>query len=479
MRTASGRGASAGLRAVLRGESLWLFLLAFAVLGCFVNTRNQVTWNLQHAWVESLAERGAMHVEGSGTPQFAFDRLGDYWTSSDGHAYARSAPGTYLTAAGSYSVMRRVFGLSYLRDFELTSTLVTFFTTGLASALVFLLLYRLANQTTGSRVGGLCVAGAYSFGTLAFPYSGVLYQHQTAAVFFFAAFSLAYWRRRDGDERWIRPALEGLLLGLGASYSFASLPMGLCLAGYCLSPLGRRRSVLFLAGMAVGLAPLLTINALYFGGPFTTAYQAAHDAKVTTLQFSWAAMAWRLRFYLTDPTTSVFFYSPVLLLSIPGLLLLPRELRCERRSIAAGVLLSFAHLLVSSGTGDLQFGTRLVIPVLPYLALGFIPFWTREPGRVLPAWTRLVFVLLLVPAIALCTLGALGTTMFRDVTRWNAAHVYFRSLWPPGPEGMPVYNLPFYTFPLRPVLVWVALGAGLVAGWRLWALGRDKSAPTG
>jgi hypothetical protein len=457
----------------LRGESLWLFLLAFAVLGCFVNTRNQVTWNLQHAWVESLAERGAMHVEGSGTPQFALARLGDYWTSSDGHIYARSAPGTYLTAAGSYFVMQRVFGLSYRSDFELTSTLVTFFTTSLSSALVFLLLYRLAKQTAGSHLAGVCVAGAYGFGTLAFPYSGVLYQHQTAAVFFFASFSLAFWRRRDADERWFRPALEGLLLGLGATYSFAFLPMGVCLAGYCLSPLGRRRTVFFLAGMVVGVAPLLTINALYFGGPLTTVYQASQDMRVTTLQPSWAAIAWRLRFYFSDPTTGVFFYSPVLLLSIPGLLLFPRELRWERLCIAAGALLTFSHLLVASGTGDAQFGPRLVIPVLPYLALGFIPFWTAPSGETPALWTRLVFALLLIPSIAFCALGAMGGTMFRDVARWNAWHVYFRSLWPPVPEGMPVYNLPFYRFPLRHVLVWVALGAGLVAAWRFVALRRE------
>src|SRR5574341_1356916 len=235
--TAGADGAAGRLRAVLRGESLWLFLLVFALLGCFVNTRNQVVWNLQHAWVESLAERGAMHVEGSATPRFALDRLGDYWISPEGHYYARSAPGTYLTAAAVYFVIQRVSGLSYRSDLGLTGSLVTFFTTSLASALVFLLLYRLARRATASRLGGVCVAGAYSFGTLAFPSSGVLYQHLTAAVFYFAAFSLAFGRRRDADARWFRPALEGLLLGLGAGYSFASLPMGLSLAGYCLSPL--------------------------------------------------------------------------------------------------------------------------------------------------------------------------------------------------------------------------------------------------
>jgi hypothetical protein len=78
-----------------------------------------------------------------------------------------------------------------------------------------------------------------------------------------------------------------------------------------------------------------------------------------------------------------------------------------------------------------------------------------------------VFVMLLLPSIAFCMLGALGSTMFRDVARWNAWYVYLHNLFPPVPDGMPRYNLLHYVFPLRGVLVWVALGAGAVAAWRL------------
>jgi hypothetical protein len=65
--------------------------------------------------------------------------------------------------------------------------------------------------------------------------------------------------------------------------------------------------------------------------------------------------------------------------------------------------------------------------------------------------------------------------MYRDIRRLHAAHVYFQSLWPPVPEGMPVYNLAFYEFPLRHALVWVSLGMGLVAAWRLRALRHEEA----
>jgi hypothetical protein len=459
------------LRAALAGESLWLFLAAWALLGCFVHTRNQVTWNLQHAWVESLAERGTMYVDGSATERFALDRLGDYWTAPDGHAYANSAPGAYLAAAAVYSVARRALGITYRDSFDLASTLVTFLTTGLASATSFLLLYRLARRATGSRAGGLWVAGAYAFGTHAFAYAGVPYQHLSAAAPFVAAFALAFARQRDAEAHVARPALEGLLVGLGLTCSFAYLPMALAIAGYCLLLPGRRRAALFLAGALAGLLPLLVVNALHFGGPLTTVYDHSQDPNLTRYRLSWAAVAWRARFYFTDPTTGVFYYSPVLLLAVVGLWRGPSDLKRERLAIAAGALLTLGHLSVVHGTGEAQFPPRLLIPILPFLALGFVPFWRREGGPLARPWTRALFVLLLVPSVFFCALGALGPTMFRDVARWNAWYVYLHALFPPVPEGMPVYNLPAYVFPLRPVLAWVAPAAALVAAWRLRAAG--------
>ena len=273
------------LPAIVRGESLWLFLLVFTLLGCFVNTRNQLSWNVQHAWVESLGERGVMHLEGSPTPQFALPRLVDVWVSPDGHTYARNAPGTCFTAALTYFALRRAFGLSYAQDFDLTSTLVTFLTTCLASALVFVVLYQLVRRATQSRIAGVCVAGAYAFGTLAFPYSGALYQHQTAAIFFVSSFALAYWRRRGGSGRWLQSRTRGRCSSAWARRTRSPyLPIALCIAGYCLLPLERRRTLAFVAGAAAGLAPLLVLNTMFYGGPLTTVYQAARDYQVTTLE---------------------------------------------------------------------------------------------------------------------------------------------------------------------------------------------------
>ena len=153
-----------------------------------------------------------------------------------------------------------------------------------------------------------------------------------------------------------------------------------------LAGVGRRQVALFLAGAAVGLTPLLVINAVSFGNPLATVYHVSQDPNLMSYRLSWEAVAWRLRFYFTDPTTAVFFYSPVLLLAVPGLLLLPRELWRERLAIATGALLTLGHLLVVGGTGDAQFPPRLLIPILPFVALGFASIWSRPPGPAARPW---------------------------------------------------------------------------------------------
>jgi hypothetical protein len=63
--------------------------------------------------------------------------------------------------------------------------------------------------------------------------------------------------------------------------------------------------------------------------------------------------------------------------------------------------------------------------------------------------------------------------MFRDVRRFNAWYVYAHALVPPVPEGMPVYNLTTYLFPLRQWLVWAVPALALLSASRLLAAARD------
>jgi len=144
--------------------------------------------------------------------------------------------------------------------------------------------------------------------------------------------------------------------------------------------------------------------------------------------------------------------------------------------IGAGVLLTLSHLLVASGIGALQFGPRLLLPALPFLALALFTVlddaaWEAPdaPGAAgIRAAARPV-------DRVLHPRGAGDHHVPRRRALERLVYVYFWSLFPPGPEGMPVYNLAFYKFPLRHVLRWVSLGVGLVAAWRLLALEREAA----
>jgi hypothetical protein len=81
--------------------------------------------------------------------------------------------------------------LSKLPGFEIEKYslyLVTLFVVSVPSAILSLLLYQLMRVLGGSCIWALILTLFYSFGTLAFPFSTMLFGHQLAATFAFAAF---------------------------------------------------------------------------------------------------------------------------------------------------------------------------------------------------------------------------------------------------------------------------------------------------
>ena len=130
------RTATTGLR--LLELSLLLFLWFF--YGAVINSRNLEAFNLQQAGVEAIVERRQFSLEGSAEPRFQIkvyydgDKpFGDTFLYN-GRQYAAKQPGQFMLGAVVYFFLR-LFGLSYVDNYLLTSALVTFFTSSLVTAL--------------------------------------------------------------------------------------------------------------------------------------------------------------------------------------------------------------------------------------------------------------------------------------------------------------------------------------------------------
>lgn len=469
------RDASASKR-IGRPTAAALFVFSWAFLGCFVHTIDQRAWNVQHAWIEAMGGRGEFHLDGATLPEFrGLDD--DTYVAPDGHRYARNAPGTYLYAAVLYGALHRITGLSYRNDFDTVSCLVAWGVTGFATALTIVLLAQLGAGLTGSRAGGVTLGLAYGLGTLAFPWSGLPYQHQTAAVFVVATLLLGR-RLHEGAGPWTALG-AGLCLGLVPLTSYAQIPVAACVGIYALYRCrSHRERAILAAGALVALVPTLALNAAYWGGPFTTVYQASGDPEVVRIAPSWSRALSRLHFYLADLTSSMFVYSPVLALGLVGLFALPRRQRPIQVTALAGTAVTLLHLLIVGGYGAAQWGPRLVLPFTPLLAVGLAWWWGSRSRRAILGVVTAVSILI-------CSAGASGPLVWLKTGKKNGVVAYMPFLVGKGNwrktlhehqvELLSAGGSPELRFPLREPLSGVTLLAGMGL---LYCLARRPESPS-
>ena len=133
---------------------LSLFLFVWSVCGLAINSRNLNAFNLQQAGIEAMVERRQFSLEGSGTPQFQIKvyyyedgrPFGDTFMYN-GRQFAAKQPGQFMLGAVVYFFLR-LFGLTYLGNYTLTSALVSFFTSSAATAAAALAVFRITRLFT-------------------------------------------------------------------------------------------------------------------------------------------------------------------------------------------------------------------------------------------------------------------------------------------------------------------------------------------
>jgi len=255
---------------------------------------------------------------------------------------------------------------------------------------------------------------AYAFGTLAFPFSTVLFGHQVAAALAMACFH-RYARERT---RAAAPS-PGASAGVGALAASAivveypaAILVGVVGAAF-LARAWRRGGLARAIGFgALGAAPPLALHGAYlawaFGSPFDLAYRHVVDPVFlshtsTGLLGVGAPTASALRGALVSPFRGLFFFCPVLALTFAGLArwLADATVRAEAVVAAAAVVAStWFCCSYYAWHGDLSLGPRHLVPALPFFAMP-IAFFARDGA----ARAALVALLALVSAaiVLACT----------------------------------------------------------------------------
>jgi hypothetical protein len=394
-----------------RRRPLILFLSVWLIYAAFTNSSDARNHNLQHAGVEALVERHTMYVDGSSSERF--QKIGDaFWY--DGRLYPLKAPGQFLAGAAAYYPIH--WFIRYTKSHDLAAYLVTIFSAGIFGAAAVTALFLGVERLTGSGAAALGSSVAFGFGTNFFPYTGVLFHDVFAtscAAMSWSAIVISMKARRPLS--WI--AVSGVLGGLAITMSLLTPLLVLALVPYVDWKTGLRRTPVWLIGFVVGLAPMLIVHTIYFGSPLRLPHQVAGVADVMPDETSGNILT-KLGFYFVWPQRSLFFHSPICLIALLGLGFLAREHAKEFGLILISGAYLLAYLCAIHTVGHAQYGPRYLMPWMPFLCLGLIPFWTRTHVLGAPAWTlrRYVVMPILGISISLNLMGAITTVMRADLT---------------------------------------------------------------
>lgn len=315
-----------------------------------------------------------------------------------GEFHPNKPPGTSFLALPGYFVLYHVerwLGINPDRwwTLDVNAWLTGVFSVGLISALGCVLFFRLAADFSGGNLpAALGATVVLAFGTTFFPFGTLFFDHDLTASFLVAAFYFLRVRpARSGNEFW-----AGLCGGLAVLTNYVAVAGVAVLGLYALLREPARR-VNWRAGIgyALGGAGCFVLLCWYgwacYGSPLRpgTDFQNPlfRDPDLFLGMFSIPHSSddfWRLLYLVQmlafSPFRGVFWFSPVLLLGICGMLvwLRERKLAAEARVCLAVFACFFGvNTLFNGWHAGFAAGPRYLVPALPFLALPLVVAFMR------------------------------------------------------------------------------------------------------
>ena len=366
---------AAAWRRLLRRPETALFVAALVSYAYFYQAGG---WNQNSRFdmVRAIVEGGTASIDAYHENTNDKARIGDSY-------YCDKAPGVSWMAVPPYAVARLVLpradgdDVAEARFLAFAAHVSTVWAIGVPSAVSVVALALLLGAIGVGERTRLAAAAAYGLGTLAFPYSTLLYGHQVAASFTLCAFALLVRARHAGGAGPLLLAGVGALLGGAVVVEYPSALTAIVIAAYAATfvrPL--HRLAWLAAGAAVPCAALALYHAVVFGGPLALPYDFSTQKNRSRGFFMGlgvpdGAVLWQI---LLSPYRGLFFSSPWLALSVPGAVRMARARAGALRAEAATCLaIALLHLWLNASLADWQggwgTGPRYLVPAIPFFAV--------------------------------------------------------------------------------------------------------------
>jgi len=297
----------------------------------------------------------------------------------NGHVYSDKAPGIVVVAAPAFAV---IYGILHSVSIDINGELgwkisawfTTVFSVGLLCALSALALFALLKKYTSAKTALVTTVTVY-LGSIIYTYAVMLFSHAATAAWLIIALwltdtSVGLLQSSSGNKKY--SILVGVCLGFAIAGEYtAALSATFLWIFIC------RRNIQQSAYVLVGaVLPLLLIplnNWLIFGSPLHLPYENVADFPGMQEGFFGihimpnVHVAWQL---LGSQYRGLFFWTPFLLLSIPGYIML------YKKSAAAFCLMIITPLacvlFISSYPywhGGWALGPRHLASALPFLII--------------------------------------------------------------------------------------------------------------
>jgi hypothetical protein len=306
------------------------------------------------------------------------------------HFYSARAPGLALVALPFYDTLKAVNAEKWtrrsdaLRGEDEMIYLIGLWANVLPGLLLLLLVWRVAERFEPGF--GAAAAVALGLGTMILPLSTLLFSHVFTSFLGFAAFALML-RERDGPPSPALLAIAGLAMGYAVASEYPVFFVALVLGLYLLSrrdaltPIGvAKRAGAYIAGGVVGIVPLLLYNHYAFHSWTHLAYSDVPRQQHGFFGIDLPSL--KVLATLLFDSRGLFTISPVLLMSVLGMVLLYRRGRRAEALTIGGICLCYvgynSGYYLPFGGGFM--GPRFLTTMLPFMAVPLALAFKRFPG---------------------------------------------------------------------------------------------------